>query len=371
MNPFKYSDEKISDRELMIAIPSVIIGVGVLSLPREIANVTLFSDGWISILIAGIFITFITILGMKVAELFPGKSFLSYTSHLVTKPIALLFLLIVIVISLFFCAYSTRYIAYIAQQYLFEHTPMEVIALSFILVVVYAVSGSRAGLFRLNLLFLPIILFVFLLVGVFNVTWIERNNFLPMFQTDLQGYLLGIKETFTAFLGFEIVLIYTMLINRPKKLTKKVIIGMSIPILFYIMIFLMTIGIFGYRVTANLEFPTIELAKRVDIPGGILERIDPFVFSVWTMTIFTTAAILLDVIVLLLSSLFKKISKKMLTFILSPIVYYISMFPQQIDHVQTATSIVSVIATYSLIAIVIILFIMTKIRGVKKSENNN
>lgn len=370
MNPFKYSDEKISDTEFMIAIPSVIIGVGILSLPREVAIVTLFSDGWISILVAGIMVTFITILATKVAALFPGKSFLSYTTYLVTKPIALLFLFIIITVSLFFSAYSTRYIAYIAQQYLFEHTPMEVIALSFILVVVYAVSGSRAGLFRLNLLFLPIILFVFLFVGIFNVTWIERNNFLPLFQTDLKGYLLGIKETFTAFLGFEIVLIYTMLIKRPKNLTKKVIIGMSIPILFYIMIFLMTIGIFGYQVTANLEFPTIELAKRVDIPGGILERIDPFVFSIWTMTIFTTAAMLLDVVVFLLSSIFTKMNKRILTFILSPIVYYISMLPNQIDQVKYVTNFISVTATYLLTAMVIILFMMTKIRGVKNSESN-
>lgn len=370
MNPFKYSDEKINDREFIIAVPSVIIGIGILSLPREIAIVTLFSDGWVSILLAGIIVTIFAIMATKVALSFPGQSFLSYTSYLVTKPIAFLFLAIIFLIAFVFSAYSTRYIAYISQQYLFEHTPMEAIALSFLLVVVYAVSGSRAGLFRLNLLFLPIILFIFLLVGILNITFIEKSNFLPLFKTDLKGYILGTKQSMTAFLGFEIVLIYAMLLKRPKKITRKIIIAMSIPTIFYIMIFLMTIGIFGNIVTANLEFPTIELAKRVDVPGGILERIDPFVFAIWTMAIFTTAAMMYDVCVFLLSSLFPKMNKKILTFILSPIVYYLSTFPLQLNQIKIVRDFIGEVSAICLMTIISVLFIMMKIRGGKKSEQN-
>lgn len=370
MNPFNYSDEKISEREFSIAVPSVIIGVGILSLPREIAIVTLFSDGWVSILLAGIIVTIFAVMATKVAMSFPDQSFLSYTSYLVTKPVAFLFLVIIFLIALVFCAYSTRYIAYISQQYLFEHTPIEAIALSFLLVLVYAVSGSRAGLFRLNLLFLPIILFIFLLVALLNVTRIEISHYLPLFKTDLKGYLLGIKQSMTAFLGFEIVLIYAMLVKNPKKITKKIIIGMGIPIIFYIMIFLMTIGIFGNIVTANLEYPTIELAKRVDVPGGILERIDPFVFAIWTMAIFTTAAMMFDVCIFLLSSIFRKINKRILTFIFSPIIFYLSTFPFQLDQIKKVNDFIGEVSAICLMTIIFILFIMTKIRSGKKSENS-
>jgi len=78
MNPFKYSDEQISENELMIALPSIIIGVSVLSLPSEVAKVTKFGDGWVSILLAGIIFTFFAILAAKLAALFPEKSFKSY-----------------------------------------------------------------------------------------------------------------------------------------------------------------------------------------------------------------------------------------------------------------------------------------------------
>jgi len=368
MNPFKYSDEQVSESEFMIALPSVLFGVAILSLPRDIALVTLFSDGWVSILLAGIIFTFIAILGTKLAALFPEKSFLSYTSFLVTKPVAIVLTFINIFFTIFLSAYSIRSVAYISQQYLFDHTPMEVLALTFLLVVIYAVSGSRAGLFRLNVLFLPIILFTFLFVGLFNIKWIELENYLPMFQSSVMDYLKGITKSFGALTGFGIMLFYVVFIKKPKHLTKKVVIGMSIPIVFYVMIFLVTIGIYGNLVTGNLEHPTIALAKRIDIPGGIFERVDAVVFTIWIMAIFNTAAILLDISILLLSSIFKKMKKRMLTFILSPIIYYIAMFPQQVDQVKKILNFISQFNIYFICALIVGLFVIAKIRGVKSND---
>lgn len=372
MNPFKYSDdENINETQLTIALPSAIIGVAILSLPREVAIVTLHSDGWISILLAGILSTFIAVLGAKVAAQYQDKSFYDYTSFLVTKPIAIVIVAINIIIAIYLCAYATRNIAYISQQYLFEQTPIEVLALTFLLVVVYAVSGSRAGIFRLNLLFLPIILIAFLFVGIFNFTWIESSNYLPLFKTSFRDYLIGVTKSFEAYLGFQIVLFYVLIVHNPKKLTKTVVTGMSIPVIFYLFIYMMTIGIFGNEVTANLEFPTVELAKRVDIPGGILERIDPIVFSIWIMAIFNTTAIMFDVAIFLFSSIYTKTNKRLLTFIFAPIIYYVAMFPQQIDDVKAITEVMSQFIAYFSIVLIFGLYIIAKMRGGQKNDKNN
>ena len=48
MKPFEYGDEEIGSLgNLGFAVSSTIIGIGALSMPRDIANQTLFSDGWI------------------------------------------------------------------------------------------------------------------------------------------------------------------------------------------------------------------------------------------------------------------------------------------------------------------------------------
>lgn len=369
MSLFKYSDEYISNNELMIAIPSIMIGVSVLSLPSEIASVTLYSDGWVSLLLSGIFFTIIIIIASKLAKLFPDQSFLSYTTYLVSRPVAIVLTFINVCIGLLISALSVRSVAFISQQYLFEKTPMEVLALIFLLVVIYAVSGSRAGIFRLNVLFLPIILVSFLFVFIMNIKWIEIENLLPVFQTDMSGYVKGFIKTYEVYVGFGIVLFYVVLIKQPKNLSKKVAIGIAIPIVFYIFVFLLSIGIFGNMVTQNLNLPMIELAKRIDIPGGILERVDALIFTIWIMAIFNTVAIALDISVFLLSSIFTQINKRLLTFILSPIIFYISMFPQQVDQVKKISSISSQIIAYFTIFLTVGLFLIAKIRGVnRKSE---
>lgn len=375
MNPFPYSDEAISENELMFALPSTIMGVSILSLPRKLALDTLYSDGWISLLLAGVFFAILAVIGTKVASKFPNQSYFSYASTLMTKPIAIGVVIIQIILFIGLSAFSIRSLAYISQQYLFEHTPMEVISLSFLLVVVYAVSGSRAGLFRLNVMFLPIILFVMIIIAVFNITWIDLKNFLPLFKTDMKGYIKGFQTSFEVYIGYSIVLFYVGLVNKPKKLTKKVIVGMSIPIISYIFIFLVTIGVYGNMVTANIELPSLELAKRVDIPGdipgGIFERIDAIIFTIWTMAIFNTASMLLDVAVLLITSVFKQIKKRILTFVLAPIIYYLVMLPQEIHQVQTASILLSQFMVYFTMVLIVSLFVIASIRGVGKNEKKS
>lgn len=371
MNPFPYSDEAISENELMFAIPSTIMGVSILSLPRKLALDTLYSDGWISLLLAGVFFAILAVIGTKVASKFPNQSYFSYASTLMTKPIAIGVVIIQIILFIGLSAFSIRSLAYISQQYLFEHTPMEVISLSFLLVVVYAVSGSRAGLFRLNVMFLPIILFVMIIIAAFNITWIDLKNFLPLFKTDMKGYVKGFQTSFEVYIGYSIVLFYVGLVNKPKKLTKKVIVGMSIPIISYIFIFFVTIGIYGNMVTANIELPSLGLAKRVDIPGGIFERIDTIFFTIWTMAIFNTASMLLDVAVLLITSIFKQIKKRIVTFILAPIIYYLVMLPQEIHQVQTASILLSQFMAYFTMVLIVSLFVIASIRGVGKNEKKS
>lgn len=46
--------KKFGSREIGFAVSSTIIGIGALSMPRDIANQTLFSDGWIILLLGGL-----------------------------------------------------------------------------------------------------------------------------------------------------------------------------------------------------------------------------------------------------------------------------------------------------------------------------
>ncbi|WP_188455075.1 GerAB/ArcD/ProY family transporter [Virgibacillus oceani] len=368
MKWFEYGDEKISHREIMIAIPSMVIGVGILSLPRSIAGATTGSDGWISLLVIGVFFVLLTWIIAKIASSFPNQSFLSYTSLILTKPVAIVFTFLYTIVSIMIAAYEVREISNIAKQYLFDRTPVEVISLIFLLVVVYAVAGSRAGIFRLNMMFLPIIILVALAVFVFNLGWFRLGNLLPVFETSLSDYVKSFSTGITSYVGFGIILFYISLAEKPEKTPRFAVIGMGIPIVVYILLYITCLGVFGHSVTSNLLYPTIELAKEIDIPGGFFERVESVFFVIWIMAIFNTTVMALDIAILALSSIFKSKDKMRLILILSPLVYVVAMYPKDIEGIGVLGNIVGYSAIILTFTVTVLLGVVGKLRRVKQGD---
>lgn len=365
---FEYADEWISEKEIMIAVPSMVIGTGVLTLPKDLAAETMAADGWVSIVIGGILAIMLTWVIAKLAVSFPHQTFMTYASKIVTRPVATILTFIFAVFALHIAAFQVRQIADISKQYLFERTPVEVIALSFFLVVIYAVSGSRVGLFRLNTMFLPLILIIASVVLLFNFRGFKIENLLPIFQTDLSGYAKGIGTSITSYMGFGILWFYISLVKQPKKVPKMAMIGMGIPVGLYALLFIIGIGVFGNAVTSNLLYPTVELAKEVQLPGEFFERFESLFFVIWIMAIFNTTAMALDIAVFAMTSILKKMSKMKIIFILSPIVYAIAMLPQDFTDVARFGAILGYTAVSYTVCVAILLIVLAKIRGVKRVD---
>jgi spore germination protein len=366
MKWFDYADQKIGGKEIMIAIPSMLIGGGILSMPHDMAAETIGSDGWIPIMIAGMLAIAIAWLVAKLATSYPNQHFLSYASAIVTKPVAIVFTFFYGTISLSIAAYVIRNISNIAKEYLFDRTPVEVIFLSFLLVVVYAVAGARIGLFRLNMMFFPFVVVISLALVFFNVKWFNLGNLLPVFQTSPKDYIEGTKAALTSYTGLGILMFYLVFVEQPKKAVKKVTLGVCIPIVTYLILFFTCIAVFGNAATANLLFPTLELAKVAELPGGIFERVEIIFYVVWVMTIFNTSAMALDVAVLAMQSIFKKTDKMKVILVLSPLAYVVGMLPQNYRQLQQFGTLISRTSVATTLGFAVLLLIIAKVRGVKR-----
>ena len=301
----------------------------------------------------------------KLASRFPGQSFLEYTSSLVTRPVAIILTLLFSVYFLSFTAYEMHVAANISKLYLFDRTPVEALGLVFLLVVVYAVSGSRAAILRINLMFMPIIFFITTAVIFMNLNFFETNNLRPFFTTNWKGYLEAARDTSFSFLGFEILLFYIALSNQPKKAPKAAVIGTSIPLLLYLMIYLMVIGVFGPESTSQMIYPTIELAKEVEVPGEFFERFESIFFTIWTMTLFVTAAMAFDISLMCLKFVWPKVKKMTFIFVLSPFTYLVGMFPENQLSVSRLGDNISYAGIGFAVFLPALLLIIAKVRGVK------
>ncbi|MGC5327864.1 GerAB/ArcD/ProY family transporter [Brevibacillus sp. SYSU BS000544] len=365
MKRFEYADAIISKKELYISISSMVIGVGILTLPRTIATDIESSDGWISILTGGVIALIFAWLLAKLAARFPRMTFFEYTSKIVSKPVSYVLTFLMSAYLLLFVSYEIRSVGIIAKQYLFDITPVEVITFVFLLVLIYAVSGPSIGIIRLNVLFFPIVLLIVIFVLIFTIQLIEKENLQPMFITGVKPILSGIKDSVFSFLGFEIVLFYTALMKRPQDAPKAAMIGLSIPILLYTIIYLFTVGVFSSFGTKNLVFPTIELAKEVELPGAFLERVDSIFFTVWIMTIFNTSSMAYDLSVMLIRSILPQCKKITLISVLAFISYVLSMLPQNFNQLSSFGEIISISGVVIGLLMPMILLVIAILRGVK------
>jgi spore germination protein len=358
-------EEQIERKDLILAVSSMMVGVGILTLPRIIAETTETSGGWMSILLAGLAAMSLAWSLAKLASMFPKQSFYDYTSVIATKPVSVILTLLIGLYFILVAAYITRQLSNIIKQYLFDRTPIEVIALIFVLIVIYAVSGSRTALLRLNVMFFPIVLTVMLLVQFMNLGFIETDNFKPFFVTPWNDVLTGALKSEHGFLGFEIVLFYTALMKKPKDAPKAAMMGVALPMMLYLIIYIFVIGVFSNVETANQIYPTIELSKEVEVPGEFFERFESIFLTIWVMTIFNTAAMAYDVSVLSMGSVFKKIQKFKLTLVLAPVVYLIAMVQQDINKVSLFGTWTGYYGFIVAIGIPIFLLWFAKLRGVK------
>lgn len=332
MKSFEYGDKEIGTNEVFASVANMVIGFGVLTLPRSTVLVTKSIDGWASIVIAGVSAIIFTWIVSKLVARFPKHNLYEIMRKIIGRPVAILFTLVFSVYMLMYVSYETRGLANISGIYLFDRTPIEAVSLVFLLVLIYGVAGPSVSLVRLNLLYLPIVVTLVIVLTVMNIGFFEWRNLKPFLVTEWQDVVMAAKESVFSFLGFEILLFYNAFINEPKKMAKAAMLGMLLPFATYLLVFFFTIGVFGVDVTASTLYPTAELAKEVEVPGGFFERFESIFFAIWVLTLFSTAAMSFDVALLGLEAVFKKAKRTALAIGLAPLIYLMAMQPQNLSE---------------------------------------
>lgn len=342
-----------------MATTSMIIGASVLALPRVLAGITESSDGWISIIIAGCFCMLLAFVLGKYGALLGSNTFYEFTGKLLTKPVATALILVVLMYYVMYASYQVRAVANISKTYLFERTPSEAIALMFLLVVCYAVSGSRMGILRLNALFLPIVLAFTMIVLILSNQIIVWQELKPLFVTGWGPLLSGVKESSLTLIGYESILFYATMLKRPEDAPKAAIAGVGIPVLISTALYLACVGIFSQAGLMQIGYPAIEMAKEVKIPGQFFERMESVFFTVWIMTLFNTTAMAIDLAMHAGYSIFKKGKRIHWVVMIAPIIYLVSMWPQNVISFEIFGSMIGYVG-YVFILLVVMLYPVVK-----------
>lgn len=358
------SQDRITTSQAVIVVINYILAAGILTLPRTAVEKMKTPDVWISVIIGGIITIVAAIIMVKLSQRYPDKTFYQYSQDIVGKWIGSVICLLMVVYFFTLSAYEVRTVAEITGFFLLEGTPIWAIIMPFLWIGLYLIMDGINPIARLFEIIFPITVVIFLLLTFLSVGLFEVDNLRPVLGLGISPVIKGIKTTVLAFLGPEIMLVMVAFMQKPEKAIKVILVGISIPMIFYIITVVMVIGALSIDGTVTRTWPTIDLIRSFEIQGLIFERFESLLLVIWIMQIFATYTITLYAASLGLAQLFeKKIHPFM--FGLLPIIYILSMIPKNLNDLFKFGDIIGNAALYLFGCVPPLFLLIARIRGGK------
>ncbi|MFB0841248.1 GerAB/ArcD/ProY family transporter [Paenibacillus oleatilyticus] len=280
----KYTVNEINLKQFTFTIYKTQIGIGILSLPRDLSE-TAGMDGWISLLLGWLLAILFSVLIIKVMEKHPEDTlfdiFPKYFGKWLGGAVSVLWIL--------YTAFSAT-IAMISSIHIIQvwilPNAKEYVLMPLFMIPVYMatkqgvrVIGRFGEFVFLFTLWMPMILFLTL----YESNWL---NLIPVGQKGWLPILTTVKATMLSFLGFEITFMLYPFLQNKKAAYKGVIYANTISMLVFMLITVLSYVRFSHQVIMEYLYPTLNLLKLIRLP--ILERFEIIFLAFYLFILFAT-----------------------------------------------------------------------------------
>lgn len=339
------NNDKISIGQLVNILVLSLIGTGILTLPRDLAEMV-GTDGWLVLLAGGIFVMGISYFHGYIIELFPGKALFEILTFTLKKPLAYL-------LSIFLCIHLLGNAAYVVRIYktviktvLLPRTPGPVIIGMMLLTVIYLVRVGIEPMGRLSNMLFPVSVIMVTILFALTLGDADFSNLRPFLQTPAIRILKSSNVAVFSFLGFELLLIFGVNLNMPERAKKIGPIAIGLVLIFYLLLNMLVLANFGVTQITSLIWPTFNVFKNVEFPGAFIENIELLAMSIWIFTIFMTLAPIYLGAIILISDILDAREFNYLALPILPIVYFIAIYSEGIAEVQGKFTVFSKYTAY-------------------------
>lgn len=278
--------QTISMAQFTFFIIQTQVGVGILSLPFAIFNGGAKTDGWISVLLAGLFIQGVIFICWLLSKHHPGLPFSEILTTLFGKIIgkSILFLYII-----YFILVSTTILSLfyqIIRDWALPNTPSWFIGLLISLPIFYLIIDKLRVIVRFHVLSsFYIILLVFFTLPAY--THVDIRFLLPIGENGLLNILKGTKESLLSMLGFELILfIFPFVQGSEKQKLVSASVANGIVTLLYTYLTFLTYIFFHPEEIPLVPEPVLYLLKAFSFT--IVERVDIVFLTIWLISVITS-----------------------------------------------------------------------------------
>lgn len=275
---------KITLFQYIFLIHGVQLGVGILTLPRELAEVA-GTDGWISIIICWFFATAVSLLIIQIMKKHPDGTILDVIQHYFGKWVGKLFSLI---FALYFAIMA--HVIFIREALFIQAW---ILPRTYIYVLILLLSIPTYLIVRKNITVLgrysEFVFFMTLwtiFIYLIPLRYGEWLHLLPVIKEGWMPIISSVRTAIFSFIGFEIAFFLYPFLHKKEKASLGIIIANTLSMLGFLLIVLGAFLFFSPDEITIFNEPTIIILKVIEFT--FVERLEIIFFSFYIFVISST-----------------------------------------------------------------------------------
>ncbi|MBP1962284.1 GerAB/ArcD/ProY family transporter [Paenibacillus aceris] len=280
----KYSFNQISLVQYIFIISETQIGIGVLSLPSDLAK-SAGTDGWLSILLGWLLCILASLFVIRIMDKNPGYTLIEILSANFGKWMGRGLSVLWIMYTAFAASVAMFSTIFIIKLWIIPDM-WDFILMILFLVPIYMVTkqgvriiGVSAELIFLVSIWMPFFLF-------FTLKDFHWLFLLPIAKEGLLPILSTVKSTIFSFLGFELAFILYPFLKDKKSASKGIVIANSLSMIIFVFVTVICYIKFSPDEIKDYAYPTLNLLKVIRLP--FLERLEITFLSFYLLILFIT-----------------------------------------------------------------------------------
>lgn len=320
---------RISVHQAKILLILQMFNMSVIILPR-IAAKTAQRDGYmlpiVAFFIGSIYIWIISTLMNR----FKGESIVEFSPKIVTKPIGVIISIALAIKLIISAGLELRMFGEMISQILLPKTPIAVIIIVMLFTVYYLIksgieSTGRMGELIVYFVFGPLILLLSLVV-----IKTDYKQLLPVFQSELSGFMRGAYYVSMTFVPFEFMLVLGAMLTKPNKMKKIGFFAIGVICVLEVVITILTFTGIGTIECGKQLWPVLTLMESIQLPGSFVENQEILMMLWWVLSIYMYVSGGIYVASNIFSRLFKFKRENITVLPVLPLVLLVAMLPSSL-----------------------------------------
>lgn len=286
VDAYRLDPGKISPWQLMLILIVMVISTADIFLPALVAAQS-GRDSWIAVIIATLQGLVIAAVALALSRRFPKQNLFQICHTVMGKWLGWGIAFVIVLFFIFFGIKAVAQCGLVVKMAFLDNTPLLVLNGILVLVMAYAVYQGLEILARITEILAPIGIAILAFVGVFMLPQVDFRNFLPVLDEGLGPVLTG-SIRLSSWLGEVFIILMLMPhLSQPKKVTK--VVYSSILVLgSFLLVGVLSIGLFGAHTTAVTTFPALSMVRIIEV-AEFLDHMDAFIMTIWVAGVFIKA----------------------------------------------------------------------------------